>query len=171
MVNPLKAFLTGAGALLLVEILSATLFLAFGGMPIATHESPLPFEEKIARYAVGKFLEGSEKLQPPFPASEENLLQGAKVYKEQCAFCHGLPNRTKPISAAGMFPPPPQLFTSEENAAQFPVGSVYWVIKNGIRLSGMPGYDKRLKNEELWQTAQLLQEYKTLPPAVAEALK
>lgn len=62
------------------------------------------------------------------------LLAGAKVYKTNCAICHGLPGGETTSIAKGLFPNPPQLF-GDETVADDPVGKIYWKVKNGIRLS------------------------------------
>jgi hypothetical protein len=46
----------------------------------------------------------------PVAPDESNLLAGAKVYKEQCASCHGLPDQPPPAISEGMYPHSPLLF-------------------------------------------------------------
>lgn len=42
--------------------------------------------------------------------------------------------------AKGLFPKPPQLLEIDDQINDDPIGEAYWKIKNGIRLSGMPGF-------------------------------
>ena len=44
------------------------------------------------------------------PATDQGLLAGAKLYREHCVICHGLPVQPETPTAKGMYPPPPQLF-------------------------------------------------------------
>ncbi len=37
-----------------------------------------------------------------------------------------------------------------------PVGESYWKVKNGIRLSGMPSYQKVLNDTEMWEVSNLV---------------
>jgi mono/diheme cytochrome c family protein len=59
-----------------------------------------------------------------------------------------------------MFPRAPQLWAKHKSGAvgvsNDPVGETYWKIKNGIRLTGMPAYEKSLSETQLWQVSLLL---------------
>jgi mono/diheme cytochrome c family protein len=90
-------------------------------------------------------------------------------YKENCAVCHGLPGKSKTAIAAGMFPPPPQLFHGKGVTDDEP-GETYWKVANGIRLTGMPGFRSTLKDEQLWQISLLLANADKLPESVTNAL-
>jgi hypothetical protein len=69
-----------------------------------------------------------------------------------------------------MFPKPPQLFTQDEMVTDDPVGEDYWKVKNGIRLSGMPGFKDSLSEGEIWQVSALLAKADKLPDSVKETL-
>jgi hypothetical protein len=51
------------------------------------------------------------------------------------------------------------------------VGETYWKVKNGIRLTGMPGYGASLSDSELWQVSLLLLHADKLPDSVQAALR
>jgi len=83
------------------------------------------------------------------------MVSGAKVYKEQCAVCHGLPDEPKGAIQAGMFPAPPQLFHST-GVTDDDAWESYWKVENGIRMSGMPGFKGQLTETQIWQVAVLV---------------
>src|SRR5215470_8432445 len=93
------------GILLLVGC--TYLYFSLGFAPVATAARPMPFERKMAKIALHAYLDKQQHRQPLVPADEGNLIAGAKVYKEQCAACHGLPGEPKSAIARGMFPSPP----------------------------------------------------------------
>jgi len=68
-----------------------------------------------------------------------------------------------------MFPQPPQFF-HEEGVTDDPVGETYWKIRNGIRLSGMPGFKQTLTETEMWQTSVLLANADKISDAVKQQL-
>jgi len=105
----------------------------------------------------------------PVPADEANLTAGAELYREQCAVCHGLTGRPESATAKGMFPKPPQ-FLQGHGVTDDPVGETYWKAKNGIRLTGMPGYGSSLSDQQLWQVSLLLAHADKLPASVQTAL-
>src|SRR5262249_16065096 len=101
------------------------------------------------------YLENLPHPQPQVPADETNLIAGAKVYKEQCATCHGLPGERKSAISQGMFPEPPQLFQCKGVTGDEPWES-YWKVENGIRMSGMPSFKGQLTETQIWQVAMLV---------------
>jgi mono/diheme cytochrome c family protein len=105
----------------------------------------------------------------PVPADEANLTAGAQVYREQCAVCHGLTGRAETATARGMFPKPPQ-FLQGHGVTDDPVGETYWKAKNGIRLTGMPGFGLSMSEQQLWQVSLLLAHADKLPPGVQKLL-
>src|ERR1700687_3887891 len=100
------------GILLGVLLIAGGVYYDFasGKAPVATAAPPMPFEKKIAQIGLHAYLDKLPHPEPQVPADETNLLHGAKIYKEACAVCHGLPGEEKTAAAKGMYPPPPQLF-------------------------------------------------------------
>jgi mono/diheme cytochrome c family protein len=96
------------------------------------------------------------------PATPENLVAGAKLYRENCAFCHGASGAPKTPAARGMYPPPPQLLQGK-GVSDDPVGETYWKVANGIRLTGMPDYRPSLSETQIWQFSQMLANSDKLP--------
>src|SRR5271167_5211866 len=88
---------------LIVGILIAILLIAGGGYfyfasgraPVAVTDPPMPFEKKFAHMALDAHIEKQATPQSPVAADEKSYLNGAEVYKENCAMCHGLPDQPK----------------------------------------------------------------------------
>jgi thiosulfate dehydrogenase len=106
----------------------------------------------------------------PIPPSDEVYAAGAQIYRHNCAVCHGLPERDQTAIAKGEFPKPPELFKGKGVTYDL-VGVTYWKVANGIRLSGMPGFDGSLSNEQMWQVSLLLANSDKLPASVRTALQ
>jgi thiosulfate dehydrogenase len=100
---------------------------------------------------------------------ETTFLGGADVYKQNCAVCHGLPGQPQSSIGQGMFPKPPELFHGT-GVTDDPAWETYWKAKNGIRLTGMPGFQKSLNDTQLWQVSVLLANADKISPAVKAAL-
>jgi mono/diheme cytochrome c family protein len=100
----------------------------------------------------------------PIQPDDANLTAGAKIYVDNCAFCHGLPNQAStPPAAKGMFPVPPQLFNPDDMVTDDPPGQTYWKVDNGIRMTGMPSFAKSLSQTQMWQVTLLLAKADKLP--------
>ena len=145
------------------------LYLRFGYVPVAVNGPVIPFEQLLAGAAVEAKIAREAPSQAAFPATEENLIAGARIYKEQCVECHGLPNTSRTAAAKGMFPDPPQFFERKVPGVD-PVGQNYWVVSNGIRLSGMPGYKESLTDLQVWQVSQFLSSRGKLPDKATREL-
>jgi mono/diheme cytochrome c family protein len=141
-----------------------------GFLSLATTARPLPMERFLAKTALRESVGKARDMADPLPVSDENLLAGAKEYREHCAVCHGVPGQAMTHIARGMFPDPPQLLEGREMVTDDPEGSTYWKITNGIRLSGMPRFDTMPENER-WQVTMLLKHADRLPAAVQVKLR
>jgi thiosulfate dehydrogenase len=150
--------------------IAAWAYLKLGYAPVATSAPPMPFETYFAKSALHARVFADAPHTDPVPATESNLMDGAQLYRENCAFCHGLPTRSETAMARGMFPKPPQLLEGK-GVTDDPAGVTYWKIQNGIRLTGMPGFQNSLSDEQMWRIANLLANADKLPAAVQDELK
>ena len=144
-------------------------YFSSGNAPMATSAAPMPFEKPLAGIGLHAYLEKLPHPEPQVPADEANLIAGAKVYKEQCATCHGLPNEPKSAVAQGMYPQPPQLFHGAGVTDDEPWES-YWKVENGIRLSGMPGFKGQLTEKQIWQVSVLVKNADKIGDSVKKEL-
>ena len=75
----------------------------------------------------------------PLQSTGDNLLAGANMYKDNCAFCHGLPDHPATVGRS-MYPGAPQLWRKHKNGmvgvSDDPPGETFWRVRNGIRLTG-----------------------------------
>jgi thiosulfate dehydrogenase len=159
-----KKFLFGLILGLLIPAVVVLCYFGFGYAPVATSAPPMLFEKNMAKMALhARIAKEAPKKDAPMPPDEAALAQGAMVYTENCAFCHGLPNQKATMAAKGMFPLPPQLFEKDDMVTDDPVGVTYWKVSNGIRMTGMPGFTEMLTPTQMWQVSLLLAHADKLP--------
>jgi mono/diheme cytochrome c family protein len=127
-------------------------------------------EQFIANKAIEASIGKSSHDESPLQADEINLLAGAQIYLQNCAECHGRLNQPAAM-AKGFYPHPPQLLLPGEGVTGDPVGATHWVVKNGVRFSGMPSFDGKLTYEEIWKVSLFLRNAGKLPSSVQEALR
>jgi len=154
---------------LLVMPFGAYLYFTGGSAPVATTDSDMPFETFFAHKALNARIAKDMPKNVPLQPTEGGYLDGAALYKQHCAVCHGLPLAPKTAIAAGMYPRPPLLFEGK-GVTDDPPGESYWKIFNGIRLTGMPGFSQSLSETQMWQVALLLANADKLPPSAKAAL-
>lgn len=164
-----KGLILGILVGVLLVLGGAYLYFATGRAPVAVTSPEMPFERKMARMALHAYMDRLPHQGPQVPADEKNLMEGAKVYKEHCAVCHGVPGGTPTAIAEGMAPKPPQLFrgtgvTDDEEWES------YWKVEGGIRMTGMPGFKGRLNETQIWQVAVLVKNADKISPAVKAEL-
>jgi len=165
----LKGILLGIVLGFVLVFIGGYLYFASGQAPVATNSPEMPFERKFAKLALHAYLDKLPHPNPPVPADETNLLAGAKVYKENCAVCHGLPGEPHNAIGNGMFPKPPLLFrgvgVTDDDAWE-----TYIKASGGIRMTGMPGFKDRLSDTQLWQVTVLLKNADKIPASVKAEL-
>jgi mono/diheme cytochrome c family protein len=166
----MKKFILGLIIGLLLPVICGYLYIKLGMMPVATSSAELPMERKIAGMALHARIAREAPKDSPVPADEPNLTQGARAYVSNCSFCHGLPGQQASNAAKGMFPLPPQLLNKDEMVTDDPVGNTYWVVSNGIRLTGMPAFGETLGSTQVWQISQMLKNADKLPEQTTAAL-
>jgi thiosulfate dehydrogenase len=145
-------------------------YFKFGFAPVATAAPPIPFEETLANLGLHSRMAKEVPKSQPFQPVEADFHNGADLYRQHCAVCHGLPEQPKTAIAKGMYPDPPELLHGT-GVTDDPAAETYWKISNGIRLTGMPSYGKSLSQKEMWQISFLLAGADKLSAAVQEELK
>jgi thiosulfate dehydrogenase len=148
----------------------AFLYFTTGMAPVAATAKPMPFERYMAHAALHAKIGREAPKTVPIQATPANLMEGARVYVHHCAFCHGMPSVKPSLEGRGMFPHAPQLFTRRGMVTDDPPGVTFWKVKNGIRLTGMPSFERGLSDQQMWQVALLLRNADKLPPQVSSAL-
>ena len=171
----MKGFLAGLILGVLILPVTAFFYLRFGRPPVAVADPPFPLERQIVHAPLGSRIDRESPGKAPLSPSETNMLIGAHIYREQCAACHGLYGRPSPF-AANMYPEAPQLWQPHGGGvvgvSDDPPGETYWKVKNGIRLTGMPSFDRVLNDTQMWQVTLLLANAdKPLPGNVLDYLK
>jgi len=165
----LVSFVLGVIVGVLIPALLVYSYFRFVYAPVATAAPAMPFEKTAARMALRARITKEAPTTAPIAADEPNLLAGAKVYRDNCAVCHGQPGQPSSAIAAGMYPSPPHLF--DDPVTDDPVGWTYWKATNGIRMTGMPAFRDSLSDREIWQVSTMLANADKLPEPVQAVLR
>jgi mono/diheme cytochrome c family protein len=90
---------------------------------------------------------------PPGLDDPAKVLIGVEHYAAHCAVCHGAPGVPKGDIARGLYPPPPDL---TKTARLYPPAELFWIIKHGIKMTGMPAWSDH-SDGELWATVAFVE--------------
>jgi thiosulfate dehydrogenase len=162
-------FLIGVVVGLLLVPIAVYFYIATGTVPVAASAPPMPFERILARMALHARLDKESPKSVPIAADDASYLAGAQIYKEDCAVCHGLPGQAPTAIAQGMFPKPPKLLEGT-GVTDDPPAETYWKVAGGIRMTGMPGFEKTLSSTQMWQVSLFLANADKLPKTVKDVL-
>lgn len=86
-------------------------------------------------------------IDPPALGDVAQLQRGAACYRIHCAACHGGPGVAPGPAALGLQPVPGPLVDA---ARRWRPPEVYWIVRHGIKMSGMPAWEMRLSDGDLW---------------------
>lgn len=91
--------------------------------------------------------------------SSERLLLGGADYNDMCVGCHLKPGMTQSDFTLGLYPQPPDLTQTEihQESAQVLARKHFWIIKHGIKGSGMPAWGAGHDDERIWNMVAFLQ--------------
>jgi mono/diheme cytochrome c family protein len=164
----LKSFLLGAisayGLAAIVLISAAGL----GILPLQADVAPSRLEAAVLgtalRAAVARRAPAGVN---PVGSSEENLIQGARLYKEMCARCHGLSKESDNSLGQSFYPPAPHL---PLRGTSYSEAEMFWLVKHGIRNTAMPAWGNLLADEDIWRVAMLINHFGSLPDSITAEL-
>ena len=107
----------------------------------------------------------ASKLTVPDLSDPAKALQGAGNYNAMCVGCHLAPGMVESELSKGLYPAPP-------NLSKYPVelAQAFWVIKHGIKASGMPAWGKSMEDAYIWNMAAFLQKLPTLDAKQYQAM-
>lgn len=111
---------------------------------------------------------GAAKLTPPPHFTADEVMAGFLLYDRDCAMCHGGPGFSRARFVEGMNPPPPYLL---DIAHKWSPARLYWVVGNGVKMTGMPAWNTTYTRGEVWDAVAFLEALPNLSAADYQRLK
>src|SRR5579885_2629336 len=165
----MRAFILGIIVTLVLLFVAGLLIAQFGLFPTRADATPPAFERRIAMSALDASMDRhAPRLTNPVPATDENLIDGAKLYTMNCALCHGTLDYKPSLLEHSMYPPPPQLIL---DPLDDPEWHIYYAIQTGVRYTGMPAWNKAMSGQDMWKVTAFLSRIDKLPPQVQQYWK
>ena len=163
-----KNFVAGIVVTLIVFTFGGWLYLRLGYADLRANLPPSWLESMLATDAVNASAARHAPSQPnPLAPTEANLLDGARLYRDKCADCHGRPDNPVSDYGASFNPRAPQFMQAYR---RLPENQDFYIIKNGVRRSAMPAWGNIMADSEIWQVVTLLHHLDNLPPSVQQEL-
>lgn len=132
----LRAFLLLLGV---VIVLAAGVVVYVLRVGLSAREEPGAIETFVARTVrTAAIARRARGLRNPVERAPEIVAAGRGHFADHCAVCHGNDGSGKSEMGQGMWPRPPDMrLAATQNLSD---GELFWIIENGIRFTGMPGW-------------------------------
>jgi mono/diheme cytochrome c family protein len=136
---------------------------------LSAHAAPSALETAIARTARKMAApSGAHNTKNPLPDSPEVQREARLHFADHCAICHGNDGSGDTMLGHGLYPKPPDL--RADQTQKLSDGDVFWIIQNGVRLTGMPafggaGSEHDHDVEDSWKLVRFIRHLPALTPA------
>lgn len=145
-----------------ILIQAAAMWLFMRNQGFSAKEKPSWMESMMARQARSVATPSDAKtLKNPRTVSEDSLAEAREHWTEHCSFCHGIDGRGSVIGR-NMYPPAPNM--NDPQTQQKTDGELFYIISNGIRLTGMPAWEGVDTPEALWDLVSFIRHLPQLSP-------
>lgn len=119
----------------------------------------------------------AQAIEVPDLSEPELLLTGGVDYEFMCSGCHLKPGQRESDMSIGLYPSPPNLTISNKEHEGHEHGDDiqtarknFWVIKHGIKASGMPAWGKTHDDQRIWAMVAFIKQLPTLTPEQYQVL-
>ena len=159
----LHSVLIGAGiAIVGIGPLGAFLFIKSGVYDVAASRPHTTLTEWITHETmIHSVKRRAAAIEAPRNVSAGQVLAGFCTYETHGVACHGAPGIAREQWVGGMEPQPPYLLDATEI---WTPSQLFWIAKNGIKMTGMPSWRDSLSDAQLWDVVGFLEAARRLPP-------
>lgn len=89
--------------------------------------------------------------------------KGAFTYNESCRDCHGAPGTGAEAFSQGLYPAPADLLSGHIQK-KWKDRQLYWIVENGIKMTGMPAFGFTLERDEMTGVVAFLKRLPGMKP-------
>lgn len=144
-----------------LAVVAALAFIYSGIYDIAATTPHFEVTHKLVRtLMVQSIRRHSRDVSVPDLDDPEKVHSGFKNFNAMCVTCHGAPGVPGSEISKGLYPAAPNL---AEAAKGWSSAELYVIIKNGIKLSGMPAWEQSHSGDEIWALVAFLKVLPTMP--------
>jgi mono/diheme cytochrome c family protein len=156
---------------IVILLIAASLFFIYSGVynVAATKPHTKPVEWVLNLTLAKSVSRHAEEIVVP-PLSDSSIVETGFIhYKEMCVTCHGAPGINPSEIGKGLNPEPPDLVEQLKHGGWKPK-ELFWITKNGIKMTGMPAFGPTHSDEEIWAIVAFLERLPDLSPEEYRAM-
>jgi mono/diheme cytochrome c family protein len=164
-----KAAIAALAAAGVLGAAGAAAFVWFGAYDVSATGPHLQPVHSLLEFALKRAVQRrADAHQPPADLlTPARVMQGAACFRDRCVTCHGAPGVAPERFSLGMQPVPTSLIEATRHWRR---QDLYWITRNGIKMSGMPAWEYRLDERELWSVVAFLDALPLMTPDQYRAL-
>lgn len=138
--------------ILLAIVLGSGLFIWSGIYNFAANDPHWDITTKLIEIARERSIEvrAEDIVVPGYLEDSERIAAGGANFEEMCAACHLAPGGEVTELHEGLYPLPPVFYKSTSSVDDEHNKEHFWVIKNGLKMTSMPGWGGSHSDEEIW---------------------
>jgi mono/diheme cytochrome c family protein len=160
----MKSLLVTAGILILCAA-GVAVYLWSGSYNVAATDPHWDITHQVLEMVRERSIAAHSKgIEVPSLEDPALIKVGIHEYSTTCVLCHGGPGVVREHYAMGMYPSPPEL-ESGDILKDLSDAQVFWIIQNGLKMTGMPAFGAVHSDEEIWGTVAFM---KRLPGMSAD---
>ena len=127
---------------------------ALGAPNLSATTRPSKLEKTVAHAVLDASVRARAPRGKSAPTDPASVGRGREAYRANCLVCHGVPGGEQSAVAAGLNPPVPDLGEPETQGRSD--GELFFLVSGGVRLTGMPGFEKSLPEKTRWELVGFL---------------
>jgi mono/diheme cytochrome c family protein len=164
----MRGFWLGVIATLVVMPFVGWLYLRVGYANLRADAGPSWFESTLAVTALeASAARHAPKQDNPIQPTEANLMDGARLYRDKCADCHGRPDNPDSDYGRSFYPRAPQFMKALPHMTK---DEEFFIIKHGVRWTAMPAWGNIMADSEIGQIVTFLSDVGNLPLPIQQEL-
>lgn len=165
----LKTVIKTIVVLVVLGVVAGFGFIYSGAYNVAATDVHWPITRQLLHITVERSIAvHADNIQVPELGGREQLLSGVANFEAMCAGCHAPPGAEPSALAQGLSPRPPDMAHAAEHYSS---AEIFWILKHGIKGSGMPAWGPTHSDEQLWTMVALVERMPEMTAADYQRLR
>lgn len=140
-----------------------------GSYNVAATNKAGRLEVRLAAFALDRAIEKRAPVQTNPFSRPEDIRDGLTLYRRSCVGCHGARGVPESTLGRGLNPPAPDLTLSFVRGMHD--GELFWIVSNGIRMTGMPAFSPSYTPDEIWKIVAFIRHMPDMSREEQQVLK